>query len=118
MTNNNCSNNDKERGLISFEAAFDDATMENIEKNIQDNSKDDAVNRRVALVILTRSSPQLISSLSDDESIDALLEAVECLGKTIDAEKNKLEMLESAQARMFAVLSKVVGIDLKEALPN
>ncbi|ATI03226.1 MAG: hypothetical protein ACPHPA_04245 [Cycloclasticus pugetii] len=118
MTDNNYTNNEHIGNPLPFQAAFDKDKMRSLENNMQSNAQDDAVNRRIALGVLTRSSDELISSMDSDKDKEAFVTMVECIGGTIEAEKGKLELLEAARARLFLVLEAVLDADTHEPLPE
>ncbi len=85
--------------------------MYELEQIVQVRAGSDGVNRRIALAALTRSSQQMLEAM-DDETAEAMRDAVECLNTTIELLKEQVEMMTAARARLMWVLSDYCGDDL------
>jgi hypothetical protein len=69
--------------------------------------------RRGVYAVMSRSSAQLREGMTED-SAEAFLKLAESISEYLDFRKAETEMLESAQARLLAVLSEYEDINLFE----
>lgn len=63
------------------------------------------VNRRTAFAFLSTPTENLYNNFKDEDTAEAALNVFECLSEYIDSVKSFSQILESAQARIMAVLS-------------
>lgn len=93
----------------SFEAEITDELGEQIERRRAADEHDAGQSFRIALGVLTRSSDELIerSRAHPERSANAFLDAMESLRSSIEQRKRELELMESADARLLILATKL-----------
>jgi hypothetical protein len=91
--------------VLNFLSAFDSSAVERMERNAQENATTAAVYRRLSFALLTKSSAELRTAVTETETAEAFLSNAECLGETIKWHEAQIEVLRMAEARIFAALA-------------
>lgn len=87
---------------LSFDAFWSHEKMGEIEQNIQ-NDKNVGISRRIAFAILTKSKLDLTTHSKNE--YDALMDGLENIHDGINFYKEIVQLMESAQARLFSALA-------------
>jgi hypothetical protein len=104
--------------MLDFLPAFDSSAVERMERNAQENATRAAVYRRLSFALLTKSSAELRAAVAETETAEVFLSNAECLGEAIKWHEAQIELLHTAEARIFAALSDTFPEAVEEEQPG
>ena len=104
--------------MLDFLRAFDSSTAERMERTARENATQAAIYRRLSFALLTKTSAELRAAVSETEAAEVFLSNAECLRGAIEWHDAQIELLRTAEVRIFAALSDTFPEAVEEGQPD